>query len=103
MRCCALQRAPAAVEAALLCLARCCASPALQALLLQRGMLGHVLPLLLAFDGSQLREDQQAQQQGLAAPSPAPDDATAVLRLPLVRANAQVSGRGLTAMGAVLG
>lgn len=90
MRCCALTRAPAPVEAALLCLARCCANPALQALLLQRGALGHVLPLLLAFDASQLREDQDAQRQGLAPPAPGPDDAAAVLRLPLVRANAQV-------------
>lgn len=83
--CCSLQRAPAAVEAALLCLARCCASGQLQAALLSHGMLGHVVPMLLAFDATLAKAD--AAQQ----PLPSPDDATGVLRLPLLRLNVQAT------------
>ena len=95
MLCCGLQRAPAAVEAALLCLARCCASPQLQAQLLQRGMLAFVVPLLLAYDAS--HEGSKEGQAAAAGPDaavgalPPADDATAVLRLPLLRASAQAT------------
>lgn len=85
--CCSLQRAPAAAEAALLCLARCCASGALQATLLELGMLPHVVPLLLSFDATHA----DAADASAAAPLPPADDATAVLRLPLLRANMQAT------------
>lgn len=51
-RCAGLQRAPAAVDAALSCVAAMCASPELQAQLLRAGVLGWVVPLLLAYDAS---------------------------------------------------
>lgn len=93
--CCGLQRAPAAVEAALLCLARCCASPQLQAMLLQRGVLGYVVPLLLSYDAShEGSEEAQQAAAGMAAAAgalPPADDAAAVLRLPLLRASAQAT------------
>ncbi len=94
--CCGLQRAPAAVEAALVCLARCCASPQLQAMLLERGMLGYVVPLLLSYDATH-EGGEEAQQAAAAGPAastgamPSADDAAAVLRLPLLRTSAQAT------------
>lgn len=97
--CCGLQRAPAAVEAVLVCLARCCASPQLQTMLLERGMLGYVVPLLLSYDATHDGGDEAQQAPAAARPTaaatagtmPSVDDAAAVLRLPLLRASAQAT------------
>ena len=89
--CCSLQRAPAAVEAALLCLARCCASAQLQEALLQRGVLGHVVPHLLSYDATHSSEEQATAGGVTAGALPPADDATAVLHLPLARHSAQAT------------
>ena len=69
---------------------------ALQALLLERGMLGFVVPLLLGYDTTHSDGSQQ-QQQGLHGLQqqeqqlPGPDKPAAILRLPLQRQNAQAT------------
>ncbi|KAL0040215.1 hypothetical protein WJX77_000548 [Trebouxia sp. C0004] len=50
--CCSLERAPAAVDAALQCIIQMAAAPALQELLLRVGVLGHVMPLLFGYDAT---------------------------------------------------
>ncbi|KAL0042756.1 hypothetical protein WJX79_009797 [Trebouxia sp. C0005] len=50
--CCSLERAPAAVDAALQCIIQMTTAPALQELLLRVGVLGHVVPLLFGYDAT---------------------------------------------------
>ncbi|KAF8069423.1 GRV2 [Scenedesmus sp. PABB004] len=50
VKCCGLQRAPAAVDAALVAICHLAAAPALQEALLEVGVLPHVVPLLLEYD-----------------------------------------------------
>jgi hypothetical protein len=52
VKCCMLERAVAAVDAALQCIAQMSADASLQALLLRCGALPHTIPLLLRFDAS---------------------------------------------------
>jgi DnaJ family protein C protein 13 len=79
-----------------------CLASALQELLLERGMLGFVVPLLLAYDtthsnGSQQQQGLQGLQGGLQGlqqqeqQMPGPDEPAAILRLPLQRVNAQAT------------
>ncbi|CAD7701733.1 unnamed protein product, partial [Ostreobium quekettii] len=58
VRCCAFERVPAAVDAALLCLSHMALSPELQLLMLDVGVLGYVVPLTLCFDTTE--EDPEA-------------------------------------------
>jgi DnaJ family protein C protein 13 len=66
-------------------------------MLLERGMLGYVVPLLLSYDATHAgsEEAQQAVAGSVAAAAagamPPADDAAAVLRLPLLRASAQAT------------
>lgn len=68
-----------------------------------RGMLGYVTPLLLAYDSthtdtlSSTAGEAHLQQQQLQQQLPSADDAAAVLRLPLLRVNAQVSAHQVRA------
>jgi DnaJ family protein C protein 13 len=52
LRCVSLERASAAVDAALHCIVQMSRSPALQDLMLRSGALPHVVPLLLRYDGT---------------------------------------------------
>ncbi|KAK9809260.1 hypothetical protein WJX72_012293 [[Myrmecia] bisecta] len=60
IKCCSLERSASAADAALQCIIQMAASPALQRLLLQTGVLGHVVPLLFGYDTT--HEEGTAQQ-----------------------------------------
>lgn len=75
-RCCGLERAPAAVDAALVAICYLAASPKLQAMLLQSGALSVLIPLLLQYD---------------VTLSP---EASARLQLPFTTAGAAAGGAG---------
>lgn len=68
-------------------------------MLLERGILGYVAPLLLSYDATHAAGEQAQQTAAAAGPAaaaaagamPSADDAAAVLRLPLLRASAQAT------------
>ena len=62
-----LQRAPSATDAALQCAIQMCRSPVLQEVLLRRGALGYLIPLLLRFDPTAV----DTTSKGAAAPAAA--------------------------------
>ena len=88
VRCCALERAHGAVEAALVAAAQMAASPALQAALLEAGALPHIVPLLLGYD-STLAPDAAARLALPFGPATGRDELRAALGAPLMRANVQ--------------
>ncbi|KAK9868448.1 hypothetical protein WJX84_004951 [Apatococcus fuscideae] len=59
VRCCSLERATSAVDAALLSIIQMAASAQLQGLILKVGVLGHVMPLLFSFDATFEEGDTQ--------------------------------------------
>lgn len=62
VRCCSLERASAAVDAALTAVSQMATSADLQKILLESGALPHIIPLLFAYDAT--HQEDAAQQGG---------------------------------------
>lgn len=98
VRACALERAASAVDAALQAIMQMCALADLQAMLLQQGVLGYLVPLLLGYDSTLSEEsgsEEAATAQLVAADSAAEAGrkVSMYLGLSMQRSNMQVGRR----------
>jgi len=98
-RCCSLERAPAAVDAALVAICYLSASAPLQAILLEAGVLAALIPLLLQYDVTLSSEASARLQLPFTATADGPQQqqqagsfeaaGLRLLDMALVRANMQ--------------
>lgn len=95
VRACSLERAAAAVDAALQAIIQMCALAELQELMLQQGVLGYLVPLLLGYDstlgeesaGEEAASAQLLAEEGAGGPQ---REVAAYLGLSMQRTNMQV-------------
>lgn len=62
VRCCALASCPSSVDAALICICHMSASSQLQMMMLEAGILGYVIPLLMCYDVTMSEESSRKLQ-----------------------------------------